>query len=308
MTLDPSPARKAPSREQTVFYSLVMGLVNLVPRVIAALISGSVTLYTDALRSAMETLANLCSWYSVRKIGRGRHADYEYGLGKLENLTSMIIVGAMVVTVTVMGGTSVYRLLHPRAVYHLGLGLVVSLLAGMVNWVLWHRSRRAAQAEPSPLMESQWRLMRNKFLANVCVLVTLALNLAFRGYPFALYIDPVASLLLCGFITFSLYGMLAGSISSLLDKALEERHQLIILKHLVALESRYLLLHGIRSRRAGNNVFIDIFIEFDGKKLMAEVQDHIDLMQAALEQDIPDSHVAIVPSRHAPGHRPPPAN
>lgn len=302
-----TPAGPAPGREQAVRWGLIMGLANLVPRVAAALISSSVTLYTDALRSAMETLANGCSWYTVRRLARGRHAGYEYGLGKLENMTSMLIVGAMSITVAIMGATSVYRLYHPVAVRHLGLGLVISVLAGILNWKLWHQSRRAAQAEPSPLMESQWRLMRNKFLANASVVATLVLNLALRERPFALYIDPVASLLLCGFICFSLYGMLAGSWSALLDKALEENHQLLILKHLVAFEPHYEQLHDIRTRRAGNNVFIEVFMEFNGGQRMAEVQDRIEAMQAALERDIPGSHVAIVPARHRPGQRPPPA-
>ncbi len=286
----------APSRERAVFYSMIMGLVNLVPRIVVALISGSVTLYTDALRSATETLANFCSWRAVRRIARGGQAGYEYGLGKLENLISILIVFATLVTVALMGFNSVFRLMHPQAVHRLGLGLLVSFLSGLVSWMLWRKSLRAAQAEPSPLMESHWRLMRNKFMGNLCVIATLALSLAFQHHPLVVYVDPLGSLILCAFICLSLYGMLAGSVSALLDKALEEKLQLVILRHLAAFESRYEQLHGIRTRRSGREIFIELFLQFDGHKLMSEVQADADSMAVAVESDIPNSHVIWVPS------------
>ena len=291
----------APSRERAVFTSMIMGLVNLVPRIVVAVISGSVTLYTDALKSATETLANFCSWQAIRRIARGGQADYEYGLGKLENLISILIVLATLVTVALMGFNSVFRLMHPQAVHRLGLGLLVSFLSGIVSWMLWRKSLRAAQAEPSPLMESHWRLMRNKFMGNLCVIATLVLSLAFQNHPLVVYVDPLGSLVLCTFICMSLYGMLAGSVSALLDKALDEKLQLVILRHLAAFESSYEQLHGIRTRRSGREIFIELFLQFDGRKLMSEVQADVDSIASAVESDIPHSHVNLVPSRYPPG-------
>ncbi len=289
------------SRERAVFYSMIMGLVNLVPRIAVAVLSGSVTLYTDALRSATETLANFCSWQAVRKISRGGQVGYEYGLGKLENLISILIVFATLITVVLMGFNSIVRLLHPQTVHRLGLGLLVSFLSGIVSWMLWRKSLRAAQSEPSPLMESHWRLMRNKFMGNLCVIATLVLNLALQHHPMVVVVDPVGSLLLCAFICFSLYGMLAGSVSALLDKAVEEKLQLVILRHLAAFESRYEQLHGIRTRRSGREIFIELFLQFDGRKLMAEVQSDVDAIASAVESDISHSHVMLIPSLCPPG-------
>ncbi len=299
----PIPSRSgapAPEREQAVRYSLVMGLVNFFPRLVAAWLADSATLYTDALRSGTETLANLFSWLTVRRLARGGRADFEYGLGKLENLTSVLIVGAMAVSVVIMAANSIHRLLHPAPLRRLGLGIVVVVLAGIINYILWQKSRQAARAEPSPLMESHWRLMRNKFLANACVLAVLLADLASHGHALALYLDPLASLGLCVFIVFSNYGILADSVAALLDKTLDERLQIEILKHLVVFEPHYRQLHGVRSRRSGKDIFIEIYLEFEGDRRMAEIQDTADAMRAALEQAIPGSHAAIVPTRRTP--------
>ena len=58
----------------------------------------------------------------------------------------------------------------------------------------------------------------------------------------------------------------------------------------------YERFHGVRSRKSGGDVYVEIFLEFDGNKQMAEVQSVINEMQAGLEQKIQNSHVSIVPT------------
>ena len=290
----------ASARERAVRNSMAMGLLNFLPRLAVAVVSGSATLYTDAMKSATETLANFCSWRMVRRIARGGADGYEYGLGKIENLASLLIGSATATTAAIMGMHSLHRLMHPVEVHRLGPGLVVSALSGIVSWALWMQSRRAAREDPSPLMESHWRLMRNKFAGNACVMATLVLNVAMRGRPGARFVDPAGALLLCGFICFSLRGMLAGSLSALLDKALDERLQIAILRNLAAHESKYAQLHGIRTRRSGAAIFIDVFLEFDGKRTMESVMEDAETIALAVEHEVPGGIATIVPTRRAP--------
>ncbi len=56
------------------------------------------------------------------------------------------------------------------------------------------------------------------------------------------------------------------------------------------------LLHGLRSRRSGGNIYIEIFLEFDGEMKMCEVQEVIDRITRSLEANIPRSSVNIIPT------------
>jgi divalent metal cation (Fe/Co/Zn/Cd) transporter len=53
-------------------------------------------------------------------------------------------------------------------------------------------------------------------------------------------------------------------------------------------------LHGIRSRRSGQFVYIEIFLEFDQQRLMGDIQKTIDLITSSLEQKIEGSQVLVV--------------
>ena len=66
--------------------------------------------------------------------------------------------------------------------------------------------------------------------------------------------------------------MLSTSCYDLLDGTLEEGDQLKITRELVTHFDRYDMLYGVRSRRSGNRIFIDIFLGFDPDKRVGDVE------------------------------------
>ena len=145
-------------------------------------------------------------------------------------------------------------------------------------------------------MESQWRLFRAKAIADTVVFISLILSLSLSRYPWSHYIDPFASFIIAGFLLFSIYSVISDSVYDLLDKTLEESVQLIIINKLVAFFDEYKEIHGVRSRRSGNNIFIEIFLEFDGERKMADIQRVINEMKVNIQSSIKGSFVTIVPS------------
>ena len=135
-----------------------------------------------------------------------------------------------------------------------------------------------------------------KTVSTLCVFLTLGLSLVFRDYSWAVYIDPVGSIAVLGFLVFLVYGVISMSVYDLLDGTLDESLQLVILRELATRFEEYVAIHGVRSRRSGGDVYVQILLEFDGDRKMAEVQKAIDEMKFALEKKIPGSQVLIAPT------------
>ncbi|MDD5167796.1 MAG: cation diffusion facilitator family transporter [Syntrophales bacterium] len=283
---------------RSLFISFIIDFVLFLPDIVAALLSGSVTMLADVFKCGCELLAAFFSWLALRKISRGAAAEYEYGIGKLENLTSVIVAAAMVLSLAIIVSTAVIRTMNP-VILPLGATLLgVFLMAagiGMNTW-LWIKNYRIACVEYSPIMESEWRLFRAKALADSVVFLALVMSLSLNKYAWAHYIDPVASLIIAGFLTFSIYAIITHSVYDLLDKTLDEGMQLIIIKKLVAFFDNYVRLHGVRSRRSGGDIFIEIFLEFDGERKMHDVQTVINAMKNDIEGSLQGSFVSIIPT------------
>jgi len=285
-------------RERSVITSLVVDFILLLPDIVAAIISHSLTMLADVLKCVNELLATFLSWLALRKVGRGKPYYFDYGLGKLENLTSIAVAWIMFLSLIIVLHSAFVRFREPHVMHAGGayLGIALMMIGACANVWLWIKNYRVSRKEHSPIMESQWRLFRAKAMADVTVLLTLVLCVSLRRYPWSVYIDPCGSLIIAGFLMFSIYHVIAHSVNDLLDRTLDESLQLVIIKDLAAFYDHYQTIHGVHSRRSGSTIYIEVFLEFDGDKKMNEVQEIINMIKNGIEHHIKGSFVTIVPS------------
>jgi len=288
-------------KQRTVLVSLVIDFVLWIPDIIAAVLSGSIVLFADAVKCANEIIATFFAYLVIRRMAKGGAGMYDYGMGKLETITSVVTGGVMFLSLVIVFLVALYRVAFPEELVHDGvyLGIVLMVIGVSMNSWLWMKNYRFNQREPSPIMDSQWRLFRAKAFADFSVLVALIASMELSAYSWSLYIDPLASFVIAGFLLFSGYRVITSSLPDLLDKTLDEELQMVIVRHLAAFFNDYTALHGVRSRRSGSNVYIEIFLEFDGEKKMCEVQEIINRIKSSLEAHIPKSSVSIVPASSA---------
>ena len=285
-------------KKKTVFTSLVVDFILWIPDIIAAILAGSITMFADVVKCGNELLATFFAYLTIRKLARGHGETYDYGMGKYETVTSIITGAVMLISLLLVFYTAITRIMEPEALQLSGvaLALVMMSIGVVVNTWLWQKNYRLARKEYSPIMESQWRLFRTKAFSDLSVLLALILSIVLHHFWWSVYIDPFASMIIVGFLFFTGYRVISSSLPDLLDKTLDESLQIVILRELTEFFDEYEAFHGVRSRRSGSNVYIEIFLEFDGERKMCEVQGAIDRMKVSLESKIPKSSVTIVPS------------
>jgi cation diffusion facilitator family transporter len=298
---DEDPTQSLVTKQRTVLLSLVIDFILWIPDVIAAILSMSIVLFADAVKCANEILATFFAYITIRKMAKGGAGAYDYGMGKFETVASVITGGVMFVSLALVFFVALYRIAVPESLVREGvyLGVFLMIVGVSMNTFLWRKNYRLNQKEPSPIMDSQWRLFRTKAISDLSVLCSLLASLAFSQYSWSLYIDPLASFIIAGFLLSSGYRVITSSLPDLLDRTLDEELQMVIVRHLAQFFNDYEALHGVRSRRSGSNVYIEIFLEFNGGERMCEVQKTIDRIKASLEAHIPKSTVSIVPTSTA---------
>ncbi|MEI7434249.1 MAG: cation transporter [Methanomicrobiales archaeon] len=283
-------------RASALLLNLLVASAPALPKIIAAGLSGSVTLYASAMKTVNEAIGVCISWLIARRIARGDRGIYDYGMGKFENIARIITGSVMILSFLILIFAASYRIFFPASLASGGVqvGIYITIVMSVVDSFLSLKNYRLAQREPSPLMDSQWRLFRLKAVANIVVVLTLVLAILCAGLPWAVYIDPVASFAIMGILLYSGLRMILSSLPDLLDQTLEEELQLVVISELAEHFHNYEQIHGIKSRRSGGSIYIDIFLEFRGDLLMWEVQDTMDRMKLSLEVKLQKSHVNII--------------
>lgn len=285
-------------KQRTVLVSLIIDFILWLPDVAAAVLSMSIVLFADAVKCLNEIIATFFAYLTIRKMAKGGAGAYDYGMGKFETITSVITGGVMLMSLLLVFSVAMYRIVHPESIVHEGaiLGVFLMIIGVSMNTFLWQKNYGLYVKDPSPIMDSQWRLFRTKAISDFSVLLSLIFSLAFSQYAWSYYIDPVASFIIVGVLFFSGARVITSSLPDLLDRTLDEELQMVIVRHLARFFNEYTALHGVRSRRSGSSVYIEIFLEFDGQKRMCEVQQVIDRIRISIEAQIPRSTVSIVPT------------
>ncbi len=175
------------------------------------------------------------------------------------------------------------------------LAIAINIPSIFANFWLWRKNYKLAQEEPSPIMESQWRLYRSKVVTNTLATVSYMLTLFLQDHAWTFIFDPIFSVILAAFLAYSAYIILTNSVYDLLDRTLEESLQMEIVKQLATYYDEYKQLHGVSSRRSGGKIYIELLLEFDGSRSMGAVQEVINEIRQSLEDKIPNSCVVVAP-------------
>jgi len=283
-------------KESSVRIAALSGAADTVVCSIAAATSNSSLLLADALKTGFEFIAVLLAWLSIRRITRGGGQDFEFGIGKLENLASLVIGSLMVLGVSVISFAAIRSIINPS--HASGIGIYISLadqvVFGVLNGYLMRQASQAAKHENSPIMAAQAKMFFAMFFGNVFIFVTVSLGLLLHGFEWSVYIDPLAALVVAATIVMAVIEVFSTSCYDLLDGALAEEDKLRIMRVLAENFDRYDMVYGVRSRRSGSRAFIEIFLGFDPDKRVGDVDRDIEAIRQALALYFANGSVIVV--------------
>lgn len=283
-------------KESSVRIAALSGFADTIICVIAAATSNSSLLLADALKTGFEFTAVVLAWLSIRRITRGGGQDFEFGIGKLENLASLVIGSLMVLGVAVISFAAIRFLISPA--HAAGVGIYIALadqvVFGVINSYLMRRAAQAARRENSPIMASQAKMFFAMFFGNVFIFVTVSLGLLLHNYEWSVYIDPLAALVVAATIVMAAIEVFSTSCYDLLDGALAEEDKLRIMRVLAENFDRYDMIYGVRSRRSGSRAFIEIFLGFDPDKRVGDVERDLEALRQAVLRHFSNGSVILV--------------
>jgi ferrous-iron efflux pump FieF len=283
-------------QERAMFLGLMLALLACVPAVAVALLSGSVLLLSDLFEYARAIFTNLVAWSILRSIRTGKTIGYDYGTDKLQTLGGMLGSITYIAALLFISGLAMSRLAQPIVLDETfsKIGAIFQFAEFVVSLWLWLRNRKLAGLEYSPVMEMQWRANRADALASLAVFLGLTLTLMLHAYPWSVYIDPLLAIVFLIYTGVSFLPGLSAGLNELLDKTLQEDLQLRIDRRLAENFDGYAGFHGVRSRKAGGRIFIEIALSFPLTSSVGEVLSTTEHLRQGIESDIPSSEVRIL--------------
>jgi len=289
----------APFQESLLGQSVLIEAAGLGLTILSAVLSGSLSLYADTIKESIETLATAFSWMTLRQLRRYKH-QFDFGLGKIESLLSLLVAGGLLASGGFLVKGAWDRLLAPQPLADVGVGVAVNLGAIFVDGWFLRRLLRANRERASPIISAKAQSYAVGIAISAVLVGTLLAGKLLQSHPWALLIDPVVSLGFAAYLLWSVLGIVGRAFGDLSDRTLEEALQMVIMRELAGFFNDYEQIHGIRSRRAGGAVEIELHLEFHPERSMGQVLEVTERMRASLQSKIQNSRVLIIPARRSP--------
>jgi cation diffusion facilitator family transporter len=253
-------------------------------------ITGSIAILTEALHSAIDLVASVVAFLSVRIADEPADHSHPYGHEKMENLAAaieglLILVGAAVIVYEASR-----RLDGGHSLDHLGLGMGVVGLSLVVNLAVSGYLGRRAREYDSAALHGDAAHLRADSLTSIGVLVALALVQITGEVVF----DPAVALAVAAAIVVAGFRILSRSSRVLVDEVLP-RHELDAIEAAIA-ESRAPEVagyHKLRARQAGSRRHIDLHVQFKEGTSLERAHSLAHRLQSAIAGRIPGADVLI---------------
>jgi cation diffusion facilitator family transporter len=266
--------------------SIAAGVLILACKLLAAKISGSMALFSDALETLVNVISSALALYALIVAAKPADREHHYGHAKAE-LLSATATGVMILTAAVLIALrAVEGLLHPQALEPLagglGIGLALNTLAGGLNglWalVLFHIGKR----DRSPALIADGEHLLSDLYTTGGILVAL-LAAGFFKLPI---LDPLVALVIAGQIAFMGSKTVLRSLSGLLDEApppeVTAQVNALVREHATgAIEA-----HDLRIRQSGAASFLEFHLVVPGAMTVDEAHAICDRIEAALKREM----------------------
>lgn len=286
-------------KERRVLLSLVTVGLALVISAAVSQRSSALVIRLDLVGGVVELVALLVTLLTLRKARAAPDERFNYGLGKLENLCSLMLAMVQLIYLGIFVWIAAARLGRPVAVEGAAFGLALYAYGTLVTGLMLRWTGKLMRSQPSPVVQALHRSYQIKVMANLSTGMVLAIAALAPGQPLVAYLDPLNVLALCVLRLRNIWRMVQESGRDLVDAAVAEHLQLLILRALAERFDDYDALLGIETRRSPSQVFVTLRLGFDPGRGTEAIFDAMEAIGASVRSLIGEAEVAIVPSRAA---------
>jgi len=275
-------------RRLATYASVSVAGVLIAAKLGAYLVTGAVSLLASLIDSCVDLMASLVTLHGVRVALRPADRAHRFGHGKAEPLAALAQSAFIVGSAAFLTVEAVGRLIDPRPVAETGVGLAVMGLSFALTLGLVLFQRHAVRRTGSVAISADSVNYRGDLLGNLAVVAALVITEATGE----LRIDPAFAIAIAAVLVANAVGIARGALDVLMDRELPaaERQRIrdVVMAHPDARG-----LHDLRTRSAGDTVFIELHLELDPDLTLAEAHDIADAVELALREAFPSAEVIL---------------
>lgn len=278
-----NPGMSAISLKRYAWLSIGAAVTTIALKSLAWWLTGSVGLLSDALESVVNLTGALMALAMITIAEMPADERHAYGHGKAEYFSSGFEGLLILLAAIGIGVAASERLLHPQALNHIDLGLVVSVVASLVNLFTARILLAAGRKHRSVTLEADAHHLMTDVWTSVGVIGGVG-AVALTGWY---WLDPALALLVAANIVWTGWKLLRRSTTGLMDVALPAEDHALVLAILARYRENGVDFHALRTRESGARRFVDLHVLVPGHWTIQRGHELAERLEHDIRQALP---------------------
>lgn len=278
------------SRVGAATLSVASNTILVIAKLIIGVLSGSVSIMSEAVHSGMDLVAALIAWFSVRESGKPADEKHPFGHGKIENVSGTIEAMLIFAAASYIIYEAIHKLIKGKIeIEQLWLGAAVMAVSAVVNFLVSRHLMKVAIKTDSIALEADAAHLRTDVYTSAGVLIGLVL-IKLTGITM---LDPIVAICVALLIIKAAFDLTKSAFFHILDIKLPDEELLIIRSVMDEYADKFIEYHKLRTRKSGHIRHIDMHLVVP--KLMTVEMAHTLTHQitGAIEERLAYSHVLV---------------
>lgn len=267
--------------------SILSNSLLIMMKLAVGIISGSVSIISEAIHSSMDLIAAVIAYFSVRFSDNPPDARHPYGHGKIENISGVTEGILILIAAGWIIAEAVKKLTGEKIeLESVALGSIVMIVSAIVNIFVSRRLNKVAKETNSVALEADALHLKTDVYTSLGVAAGLGLIMVTRIN----WLDPLVALLVASFIVWEAIRLIRKAFTPLLDTAWSEQEIMDLESTLKKMDVNY---HALRTRVAGNYRFLDLHIQIPEDVSVGSAHKYCDRIENELTRNFKNLSVNI---------------
>lgn len=284
------PAGFSPT-QRVIMVSIGAAIATMLLKFGAYLLTGSVSLLSDAAESSVNLVAALVAFGALTFVARPADESYRYGYDKAEYFSSGVEGALILVAAVTIIYTAVNRFLNPAPLANLGLGLAISLIASGINLGVARFMFGKAEQYDSITLEADAHHLMTDVWTSVGVVATLVVVMF--APPSWSILDPIIAMLLGLNIIRTGVSLVKRSVAGLMDVSLPPEEMDQIEAIIREKEGSNAVYHKFRTRKSASRRYVEFHLLLPGDISVRAAHDRCTAIETEIRSRLPKTRVTI---------------
>ena len=269
--------------------SVLSNTLLILLKLVAGILSGSVSIIAEAIHSGIDLLAALIAFVCLRIAGKPADREHPFGHGKVENVSGTIEAVLIFVAAIFIIYEAINRIIAEAIVEYLGIGIAVMAISVVVNIIVSRHLLRIARDSDSIALEADARHLTADVYTSLGVLVGLVL-VQVTGLNI---LDPIIAIGVAIFILRAAYSLTRRAFPPLIDIRLPEDEEELIVSTMSEHMGELVGFHELRTRKAGSERYIELHMIMARDASIERAHSLCDHLEEDIKSRLPNIHVTI---------------